>query len=166
MIATPGRLLDFIDRGIVSLLAVKYLILDEADRMLDMGFKDDINRLVRNPEMPGNRDRNTLMFSATFPDNIQRMASEFMREYLFISVGLVGGACQDVTQSFHQEHNRNINLIRRPIFKTIVDFLVQRPNFDTTLFFGSHKKKIVWGGGQFFVRQECSQKCNLHTPKV
>jgi len=102
LIATPGRLLDFVDRGIVSLARVQFLILDEADRMLDMGFKEDINRLVMNPEMPGKRDRNTLMFSATFPDNIQRMASEFMRDYLFISVGIVGGACQDVTQSFHQ----------------------------------------------------------------
>ena len=52
--------------------------------------------------MPGKRDRNTLLFSATFPDDIQRMASDFLEEYLFLSVGLVGGACKDVTQSFHQ----------------------------------------------------------------
>ena len=52
--------------------------------------------------MPGKKHRTTLLFSATFPDDIQRMASEFLNEYLFLTVGLVGGACKDVTQTFHQ----------------------------------------------------------------
>ena len=102
LIATPGRLLDFIDRDIVNPARVRFLILDEADRMLDMGFKEDILKMVRNPSMPGKKERQTLMFSATFPSDIQRMASEFMHHYLFLSVGIVGGACQDVTQDFHQ----------------------------------------------------------------
>lgn len=102
LIATPGRLLDFVERGKISFMNVQYLVLDEADRMLDMGFKEDIDKMVRNPDMPGKGERQTLMFSATFPPEIQKMAYEFMSNYLFLVVGVVGGACTDVTQTFFQ----------------------------------------------------------------
>ncbi|VDP45796.1 unnamed protein product, partial [Echinostoma caproni] len=69
--ATPGRLVDMISRGKVSLEHVKYLILDEADRMLDMGFEPQIRRIVEQHRMPPAGQRQTLMFSATFPKEIQ-----------------------------------------------------------------------------------------------
>jgi superfamily II DNA/RNA helicase len=58
--------------------------------------------MVEDPEMPRPRNRQTLMFSATFPDEIQKMAYAYMAEYLFLTVGIVGGACLDVVQTVHQ----------------------------------------------------------------
>nr|ACV69940.1 vasa [Osphronemus goramy] len=100
---TPGRLLDVIGRGKVGLSKLRYLVLDEADRMLDMGFEPDMRRLVGSPGMPSKENRQTLMFSATYPEDIQRMAADFLKtDYLFLAVGVVGGACSDVEQTFVQ----------------------------------------------------------------
>uniref|UniRef100_A0A667ZFB9 RNA helicase n=1 Tax=Myripristis murdjan TaxID=586833 RepID=A0A667ZFB9_9TELE len=100
---TPGRLLDVIGRGKVGLSKLRYFVLDEADRMLDMGFEPDMRRLVGSPGMPSKEERQTLMFSATFPEEIQRLAADFLRtDYLFLAVGVVGGACTDVEQKFVQ----------------------------------------------------------------
>lgn len=71
LVATPGRLVDLVERSIVSLRNVKYLALDEADRMLDMGFEPQIRKLVEQMEMPPPGARQTLLFSATFPTEIQ-----------------------------------------------------------------------------------------------
>ncbi|XP_014820337.1 PREDICTED: probable ATP-dependent RNA helicase DDX4 [Calidris pugnax] len=101
--ATPGRLLDIIRREKIGLHNVKYLVLDEADRMLDMGFGLDMKKLISHPSMPPKDKRQTLMFSATFPEEVQRLASEFLKtDYLFVVVGHMGGACSDVQQSVLQ----------------------------------------------------------------
>nr|BAD04052.1 vasa homologue [Leucopsarion petersii] len=98
---TPGRLLDVINRGKVGLTKLRYFVLDEADRMLDMGFEPDMRRLVGSPGMPTKEDRQTLMFSATYPEDIQKLAADFLKtDYLFLAVGIVGGACTDVNQEF------------------------------------------------------------------
>ena len=76
VIATPGRLLSQMNIYDVDFSGVKYFILDEADRMLDMGFYDDIMTIVR--KLP--KDRQTIMFSATMPENIRRMAKAIMRD--------------------------------------------------------------------------------------
>uniref|UniRef100_A0A8C2EEV2 RNA helicase n=1 Tax=Cyprinus carpio TaxID=7962 RepID=A0A8C2EEV2_CYPCA len=100
---TPGRLLDIIGRGKVGLSKLRYLVLDEADRMLDMGFEPDMRKLVGSPGMPSKEDRQTLMFSATYPEDIQRMAADFLKvDYIFLAVGVVGGACSDVEQTIIQ----------------------------------------------------------------
>ncbi|XP_029302236.1 putative ATP-dependent RNA helicase DDX4 [Cottoperca gobio] len=100
---TPGRLLDMIGRGKVGCSKLRYLVLDEADRMLDMGFEPDMRRLVASPGIPSKENRQTLMFSATYPEDIQRMAADFLKtDYLFLAVGVVGGACSDVEQTFVQ----------------------------------------------------------------
>uniref|UniRef100_A0A8C4UIE4 RNA helicase n=1 Tax=Falco tinnunculus TaxID=100819 RepID=A0A8C4UIE4_FALTI len=101
--ATPGRLLDIIRREKIGLCKVKYLVLDEADRMLDMGFGLDMRKLVSYPTMPPKDERQTLMFSATFPEEVQRLASQFLKpDYLFVVVGHMGGACSDVQQHILQ----------------------------------------------------------------
>ena len=80
---------------------LKFFILDEADRMLDMGFEGDIRQLV-SMGMPSKEQRQTLMFSATFPQQIQLLAKEFLNNYVFIAVGTVGGANCDITQVIHE----------------------------------------------------------------
>lgn len=71
LVATPGRLVDMLERGKIGLDFCRYLVLDEADRMLDMGFETQIRRIVEKDSMPPPGDRQTLMFSATFPKEIQ-----------------------------------------------------------------------------------------------
>ena len=76
VVGTPGRLMDHLERGSLNLEALNTLVLDEADRMLDMGFFDDIATVVK--QCP--KQRQTLLFSATYPDGIARLAAAFMRE--------------------------------------------------------------------------------------
>ncbi|EFJ16112.1 hypothetical protein SELMODRAFT_52119, partial [Selaginella moellendorffii] len=99
LVATPGRLNDLLDREMVELRKLKYLTLDEADRMLDMGFEPQIRRIVEESGMPGAELRQTLMFSATFPKKIQRLAGEFLRkDYVFLAIGEVGSSTSRIEQ--------------------------------------------------------------------
>jgi ATP-dependent RNA helicase DDX3X len=85
LVATPGRLLDFIESGLIVLKSVKYLIVDEADRILDMGFEPQLNRIVFEVDLPEKSGRQNLMFSATFSDEIKLLAKKFMNECYFVS---------------------------------------------------------------------------------
>lgn len=107
LIATPGRLVDLIERGRLSMEGVRFLCLDEADRMLDMGFEPQIRRIVEQEGMPMADERQTMLFSATFPPNIQRLASDFLSDYIFLTVGRVGSASKDVKQTVEFVENRD-----------------------------------------------------------
>ena len=97
LVATPGRLLDFVSKGNVVFSSIQFYVLDKADCMLDMGFGPEINKCMMHPTMPTKENRNTLMFSATFPEDVRTNARQYLCEdKIFLSVGIVGAACADV----------------------------------------------------------------------
>lgn len=113
VVATPGRLEDMIMRGKVGLDNIRFLVLDEADRMLDMGFEPQIRRIVEDSKMPPTGERQTLMFSATFPKAIQELASDFLFNYIFLAVGRVGSTSVNITQSIFwvEENDKRSHLL-------------------------------------------------------
>ena len=122
LVATPGRLCDFFRRGKVSFSRVKFLVLDEADRMLDMGFKDEMEQILHNEDL-NSHGHQTLMFSATYPPEIQKIAQGYLNNYIFLAVGIVGGACEDVEQTLlqvtHFEKREKLLEVLSPV-KTLV----------------------------------------------
>lgn len=99
LVATPGRLIDVMEQGIVGLEGCRFLVLDEADRMLDMGFEPQIRQIVDLSGMPRRDQRQTMMFSATFPKEIQALAQDFLvPDYIFLAVGRVGSTSENITQ--------------------------------------------------------------------
>lgn len=82
-IATPGRLIDFLEAGKTNLRRTTYLVLDEADRMLDMGFEPQIRKILEQIRP----DRQTLMWSATWPKEVRRLAEEFLSDYVQVNIG-------------------------------------------------------------------------------
>lgn len=102
LVATTGRLKDFLEKGKVSFEKLRFLVLDEADRMLDMGFEPDVRFLVEHSSMPPRGQRRTFMFSATFPESIQMLARKYLDNSVMLSVGILGGANSDVQQQLYQ----------------------------------------------------------------
>ncbi|MDX1440180.1 MAG: DEAD/DEAH box helicase [Rubricoccaceae bacterium] len=101
VIATPGRLIDHLNMNALNLSKVEVFILDEADRMFDMGFVNDIKRIVKH--IP--RQRQTLLFSATMPPAIQKLASSIQRQPQLVEVGRRTNPAQTVTQRFYRVSN-------------------------------------------------------------
>ena len=112
--ATPGRLVDLIDRGIVDLSNVEIVILDEADEMLNMGFRDELEAILR--ETP--KEKNTLLFSATMPKEIVSIANKFMRNHLEITIGKRNAGAENVEHLCYFVHEKE----RYLALKRIVDF--------------------------------------------
>ncbi|XP_076923283.1 DEAD-box ATP-dependent RNA helicase 37-like [Bidens hawaiensis] len=113
LVATPGRLVDLLERARVSLQYIRYLALDEADRMLDMGFEPQIRKIVQQMGMPPPGVRQTMLFSATFPKEIQRLASDFLANYIFLAVGRVGSSTDLIAQrvEYVQESDKRSHLM-------------------------------------------------------
>ena len=98
IVATPGRLIDHMRQQNADLSAVELLVLDEADRMMDMGFWPDVRRIIS--ALPGTRQ--TLLFSATMPDDVVRSALEIVKEPKFVQVGQRSAAAKTITHSKHE----------------------------------------------------------------
>ncbi|MDE0589977.1 DEAD/DEAH box helicase [Halocynthiibacter sp. C4] len=97
LIATPGRLIDLLDRNAVSLSETRYLVLDEADQMLDLGFIHALRQIA--PLLP--KERQTLLFSATMPKQMQELSNSYLTNPVRVEVARSGQTAEKITQSVH-----------------------------------------------------------------
>ena len=97
VIATPGRLMDHMRSKTVAFDKLDTLVLDEADRMMDMGFWPDVRRIVQT--LPDSAARQTLLFSATMPEEVMRLADEVVREPKYVQIGSAGGPAKSITHT-------------------------------------------------------------------
>ena len=127
IVATPGRLLDLMGQGLVKLQDVNLLVLDEVDRMLDMGFLPDVRRIV--DRCPKNRQ--TFLFSATIPPEIERLAAWVLRQPEKIEIGISRSPADTVTHACYPvATSQKFQLLAA---------LLQRTNFDSVLIFSRTK---------------------------
>ncbi|HKS31333.1 MAG TPA: DEAD/DEAH box helicase, partial [Chthoniobacterales bacterium] len=123
LIATPGRLLDHLEQGTLHFRDVNILVLDEVDRMLDMGFLPDVRRIVQHITT----DRQTLLFSATLPPEIERLAASVLREPQTIEIGARRSPAETVTHAVYPvAAEQKFDLLMA---------LLERTNFDSALIF-------------------------------
>ena len=130
IVATPGKFLSHLKLGNVDLSKIKHLVLDEADRMLDMGFIDDIKLIISH--LP--KKHQTLMFSATMPRSIRQLTRDILYKPLEVSLA-VSKPVESVEQKVYLLHEgQKIDLIK--------DLLEERKDYDSIIVFSSTKKKI------------------------
>jgi Superfamily II DNA and RNA helicases len=130
VVATPGKLISHLNLGYVKFDKIKHLILDEADRMLDIGFYDDILRILSYvPE-----ERQTLMFSATMPPKIRELAAKILKNPIEISTAISKPA-EGVLQAAYVVYETQ----KIPIISTLIS---DKPDLDSILVFSSTKKKV------------------------
>ncbi|MCW9025367.1 MAG: DEAD/DEAH box helicase [Gammaproteobacteria bacterium] len=123
LVATPGRLLDHVSQNTVDLSNVEILVLDEADRMLDMGFIRDINKVLA--LLP--KQKQTLFFSATFSDEIKRLANKLLKSPALVEVARHNAAAESVTQVIHPVDKRRK--------RELLSFLIGSNNWKQVLVF-------------------------------
>ncbi|HTI57924.1 DEAD/DEAH box helicase [Mucilaginibacter sp.] len=129
LIATPGRLIAHLTSGVLKLNNIKYLILDEADRMLDMGFMGDIMRIIR--DIPAHRQ--TLLFSATMPGPIRKLAGSIMKNPEQINLATSQPA-QGIDQQIYKLHNEQKS--------KLVTLLLKNGNYTSTIIFANTKDEV------------------------
>ena len=130
IVATPGKLMSFMQNEVFPSKTIKYLILDEADRMLDIGFYDDIISIIK--QLP--EDRQTLMFSATMPQKIKTLSKEILTNPDEISIAISKPAAGVLQASYLVYENQKAELVTK--------LIADKPNYKSILIFSSTKKKI------------------------
>ncbi|KAG1470811.1 hypothetical protein G6F56_002467 [Rhizopus delemar] len=135
VVATPGRLIDLINEGVCDLSEVSFMVLDEADRMLDDGFENDIRSIMSYSP----KDRQTLMFSATWPESIRKLASDFLNKPMRVTIG-----SPDLAAS--QNIQQIVQVIQNPRDKErhLIDLLKKIHNRkNRVLIFALYKKEAM-----------------------
>ncbi|MBY6224312.1 DEAD/DEAH box helicase [Ferrimonas balearica] len=128
LVATPGRLQELMEMNMVSLAQVEYLVLDEADRMLDMGFIGDIQRIREQIKLP----HQTMLFSATYPPKMKQLAAELLKKPKMVSVGEENRTAETVAHVFYPvDEDRKIELLSE---------LIGRKNWQQVLVFVNYKE--------------------------
>src|SRR5205085_9499089 len=113
-VGTPGRVLDHLSRGTLVLDRVRYVVLDEADRMLDIGFRPDIERILRRCPL----QRQTLLLSATLPPPVLRLAQRYMIDPININLSPETPTVESIKQSFYTvDEDRKFDLLLRVLVK-------------------------------------------------
>jgi ATP-dependent RNA helicase RhlE len=131
IVATPGRLLSHINLGYVNFSALKFLILDEADRMLDMGFFDDIMKVIN--VLP--KERQTLLFSATMPAKIRQLASKILRDPAEVSIAISKPA-EGVVQGAYMAYDAQ----KVPLIKKLL--IGKEDELKSVIIFASRKETV------------------------
>lgn len=129
VVATPGRLIALLAGGKMDLSSLEHLILDEADRMLDMGFSDDILKIVN--YLP--KDRQTVLFSATMPPKIRQFSLKLLRDPEEITIAL-GKTASGVTQSFYSVYDQQK--------EALVKHILSQKDYEAVIIFASTKEKV------------------------
>ncbi|NNJ89001.1 MAG: DEAD/DEAH box helicase [Eudoraea sp.] len=142
LVATPGRLLDLMNQGFISLQDVKYFVLDEADRMLDMGFIHDIKKIIA--KLP--RERQSLFFSATMPKSIVALSHQILRDPKKVAVSPVSSTAETIQQYLYTTNRLDK--------KDLLFHILKDPNLGQVLLFSRTKH-----GADKIVR-------NLHKKKI
>ncbi|KAI1655452.1 DEAD-domain-containing protein [Daldinia decipiens] len=138
VVATPGRLKDFLEEGSAKLGEAKFVVLDEADRMLDKGFEDDIKRIIGCT--PRKEDRQTLMFTATWPQSVKALASTFMVSPVKIQIG--GNASGDLQANIRIEQRVEV-IDPRGKETRLLQLLKAQPKNERVLVFCLYKKEAT-----------------------
>jgi len=144
LVATPGRLLDLLEQRALTLQSVKILVLDEVDRMLDMGFLPDVRRIVE--KIP--TDRQSLLFSATLPPEIERLAAWVLRDPALVEIGARRSPAETVTHAVYpvaaeQKFDLLMALLERTNFDSVLIFCRTKQNADRVAHFLKHAQHAV-----------------------
>jgi ATP-dependent RNA helicase RhlE len=144
LVATPGRLLDLLEQRALTFQSVKILVLDEVDRMLDMGFLPDVRRIVE--KIP--RARQTLLFSATLPPEIERLAAWVLRDPTLVEIGVRRSPAETVTHALYpvaaeQKFDLLMALLERTNFDSVLIFCRTKVNADRVAHSLKHAQHAV-----------------------
>ena len=127
LVATPGRLLDLMDQGLVRLNDIEYFVLDEADRMLDMGFINDIKKIIA--KLPTKRQ--SLFFSATMPYNIVKLSRKILKDPIKVDVAPISSTADTIQQYLYYTNRSNKN--------DLLSYILQDRKIDQVLLFSRTK---------------------------
>ncbi|KAI1455597.1 DEAD-domain-containing protein [Annulohypoxylon moriforme] len=155
IVATPGRLKDFLEEGSIKLEGAKFVVLDEADRMLDKGFEDDIKRIIGCTPKKG--ERQTLMFTATWPQSVQALASTFMVSPVKIQIG--GNESGDLQANIRIEQRVEV-VDPRGKEARLLQLLKAQPRNERVLVFCLYKKEATRVEG--FLQQRGIKVVGIH----